>query len=72
MDGYLALIKEQREENDNLQKEIDRLNNIINELVLECYDCDMTFGEFKNIWKKAYNKEYNSKDLDKLIELKDK
>lgn len=55
---------------NNRQKEIVRLNNIIDELILECYNCDMTFGEFKNIWKKAYNKEYNSKDLDKLKELK--
>jgi predicted RNase H-like nuclease (RuvC/YqgF family) len=30
MEGYLALIKEQREENDKLQHEIERLNNIIN------------------------------------------
>lgn len=52
-------------------KEIERLNNIIDELILECYNCDITFGEFKNIWKKAYNKEYNSKDLDKLKELKE-
>ena len=58
---------------DELYKCQDKLlnkDNIINELILECYNCDMTFGEFKNIWKKAYNKEYNSKDLDKLKELK--
>ena len=54
-----------------LEEENKRLNNIIDELILECYNCDMTFGEFKNIWKKAYNKEYNSKDLDKLKELKE-
>lgn len=29
MEGYLALIKEQREENDKLQEEIERLNKII-------------------------------------------
>lgn len=32
MDGFFALIKEQREENDKLLKENKRLNNIINEL----------------------------------------
>lgn len=54
-----------------LSKENERLNNIIDELILDCYNCDMTVGEFKNIWKKAYNKEYNSKDLYKLKELKE-
>ena len=32
MNGYLALIKEQREECDKKDKEITRLNNIIEEL----------------------------------------
>ena len=31
MEGYLALIKEQREENDKLQQEIERLQSIIKE-----------------------------------------
>ena len=32
MEGFLALIKEQREENDKLQEENTRLNNIINDI----------------------------------------
>ncbi len=32
MDGFFALIKEQREENDKLLKENKRLNNIIDKL----------------------------------------
>ena len=32
MEGYLALIKEQREENDKLQQEIERLQSIIKEV----------------------------------------
>lgn len=65
-----AYILNKRHQLKEKNKEIERLNNIIDELILECYNCDITFGEFKNIWKKAYNKEYNSKDLDKLKELK--
>lgn len=31
MEGYLALIKEQREENDRLQQKVEQLENIIKE-----------------------------------------
>ena len=42
MEGYLALIKEQREENDKLQQEIERLNSIIKE-VREYIELGMNF-----------------------------
>ena len=52
-------------------KEIERLNNIINELVLSCYGSDMSLAEFENIWEIAFNKKYNPKEIDKLKELKE-
>ena len=49
MEGYLALIKEQREENDKLQQEIERLQSIIKE-VREYIDYFLKEGHTKN-WK---------------------
>lgn len=61
-------LKNELEEKD---KEIDRLNNIIDELVLSCYGSDMSLAEFENIWEIAFNKKYNPKEIDKLKELKE-
>ena len=52
-------------------QEIERLNNIINELVLSCYGSDMSLAEFENIWKIAFNEKYNPEEIDKLKELKE-
>ena len=49
MEGYLALIKAQREENDKLQQEIERLQSIIKE-VREYIDYFLKEGHTKN-WK---------------------
>lgn len=65
MEGYLALIKEQREENDKLKKQLQQKGNIINELEKyigqEWYCFDNESIEFKV-----------ARDvLDKLKELKE-
>lgn len=54
------------------QEEIERLNNIINELVLECYNSSLGLGEFSRIWRIAFNEDYEPNKIDKLKELKEK
>lgn len=51
-------------------KEIERLNNIIDELVLECYNSSLGLGEFSRIWRIAFNEDYQPNKIDKLKELK--
>ena len=63
MEGYLALIKEQREENDKLQQEIERLNSIIKE-VREYAIWQKENPTYDNIWR-----EY---EVNKLLEILDK
>lgn len=53
-------------ENKRLNVKIDRLNNVINELVLNCYNSDMSYREFEGIWQIAFNEKYNP---DKIKEL---
>lgn len=68
------LINERNNQNKRIEQlvlEIERLNNIINELVLSCYGSDMSLGEFENIWGIAFNKKYNPEEIDKLKELKE-
>lgn len=54
------------------QEEIEKLNNIIDELVLECYNSSLGLGEFSRIWRIAFNEDYEPNKIDKLKELKEK
>ena len=56
MEGYLALIKEQREENDKLQQKVEQLENIRKE-VIEFIKKYQRKDEFLNL------NEWQSRDL---------
>ena len=58
-------IQEIIETNKRLIRENKRLNNIIKDIVLECFYSDMSTSEFKNIYRIAFNDEYNN-NIDEL------
>ncbi|MBR2248695.1 MAG: hypothetical protein IKE89_03520 [Bacilli bacterium] len=58
---------------EEYHKEIERLNNIIDEkdykikrIVYSCYESDMSYDEFKRIWVNTFGELYDPKDIDKL------
>lgn len=63
-------IKEMNKRLDEREEEIERLNNIIKKIVSSCYNSNMTLGEFKEIWRIAFNEKYIIGNLERLQELK--
>lgn len=63
MEGYLALIKEQREENDKLQEEIERLKEENNFLKLNNNELEKYLIEEIKHYEKQIKYYKNNKDL---------
>ena len=67
MNGYLALIKEQREENDKLHQQISQLTNNWNELE----EWLKELQKFKGINRQGFSWGVAQEVLDKMKEIKD-
>lgn len=53
-------------ESEEKDKEIERLNNKIKSIVYQCYNSDMSYEEFKQIWVNAMGKIYEPSQIDEL------
>lgn len=54
-------------ENKEKDKEIEKLKYKLKSIVYTCYESDMSYEEFKQVWVNAFSKLYDPKDI-KILE----